>query len=78
VASSGSDEQIEVDYALGGGSSGARLGDVGASRSSESGGSISAASCVTFAVATVSAAGEHGAIDWQPFGAQGNWQGEGD
>lgn len=78
MASSGSDEQIEVDYALGGGSSGARLGDVDASRSSESGGSISAELCVVLTVATVSAAGEHGAMDWQPFGAQGNWQGKGD
>jgi hypothetical protein len=78
VVSSGSDAQIEVDYALGGGSSGARLGDVGASRSSDRGAKILAAWCVALTVATVSAAGEHGAIDWHPFGAQGNWQGEDD
>jgi hypothetical protein len=78
LASGGSDERIEVDYALGGGSSGARLSDGGASSSSGTGAIAAGATYVVVTNATVIAAGEQGAIAWQPFGAQGKRHGDGD
>ena len=70
------DDGIVVDYARGGGSSGARLSECGASGAN--GGSTAKvdASARVGVRATLSAAGEHGAMVWQPFGAQGNRQGD--
>lgn len=67
--------QIEVDYALGGGISGARVTGTGATCTRCHG---AATICVLASAATdvsVRAAGAHGAMDWHPFGAQGNRQG---
>ena len=58
----GSDERVVVDYARGGGSSGARLNDVGASGEDE-GSAAGANACGAIVPGTTRiAAGAHGAI----------------
>ena len=65
-----------MDYARGGGSSGARLNDGGASGEND-GGAVRADTCgARVADVTLTATGAQGAIVWQPFGAHGNRQGD--
>jgi hypothetical protein len=66
----------EVDYARGGGSSGALVSAGGASNTSCSGALPAGTNDAITVDATVTAAGAHGAIVWQPFGAHGNRQGD--
>ncbi len=72
----GGADDNEVDYARGGGSSGALLSAGCASITSRAGAFRAGAIAVTTAEATASADGAHGAIVWQPFGAHGNRQGD--
>lgn len=65
-----------MDYARGGGSSGARLSDGGMSGANSGNIASLGATATTGVQATLNDAGEHGAIVWQPFGDQGNRQGD--
>jgi len=65
-----------VDYSRGGGSSGALLSEYGAIGANGGSTARVVATTTIGMQATLSAAGEHGAMVWQPFGAQGNRQGD--
>lgn len=64
-----------MDYALGGGSSGGDVCDGGVRTLSSGATEMIVGGDTSVSVSEVTAAGEHGAIDWQPSGAHGNRQG---